>query len=267
MTTVPADDPFAGLDQFIAAQKPAKRRRSLALPLSLAILTVLVVAFIVFGLQTLAITSTASQVKQPANPALEPFEASDANGHLVSRGYRIRRADGNYVRAGEWTFYFLNGLVKEQGTYSDDKKSEVWSFYEINTGYDQNLKDDEHYLDHKERYENGEVVYRWVYSYSPWIVSAEGPVREGENHGKWTAYSADGSMKSESIYEWGRVVGWTMFDKSGGVFATFADDVYTLHGVKQNKSAIPGHARLDRPEFASYSEDAWQHAFKLWPLK
>ncbi len=65
----------------------------------------------------------------------------------------------------------------------------------------------------------------------------------------------------------GRVVGWTMFDKSGDVFATFADDTYILQGVKQDKSAIPRRVGYDRPEYASYSENAWQHAFKLWQSK
>ncbi len=179
---------------------------------------------------------------------------------MVSRGFRIRHGDGNFTREGEWAYYFPNGQVREQGSYTDDKKSGKWTSYDL---------DDygEYSLSHRERYdENGVAEYRWVYANGPSVVSAEGPLQSDTKQGKWTAYNGAGKKKSDSIYEADEVVGWTMFDETGGVFATFVNGVYTLQGVVQDKKTIPRYVDRRSPTGnASDAEYAWHHAFKKWP--
>jgi len=141
-----------------------------------------------------------------AGPQLEPFEAADSEGHLISRGFRTRRADGNYLREGEWTYYFPDGTIREQGEYSNDRKSGRWSYYRINTGHSPHLDPGQRYLSHEERYENGEVVYKWIYSYRPRIVSAEGPMRRGMKHGTWITYEPTGEKRAEANYQSDRII-------------------------------------------------------------
>jgi hypothetical protein len=158
-------------------------------------------------------------------PALELFEASDATGHLVSRGHRLKLPDGNYLRAGEWTFFFPDGRTQMKGEFKNDVKVGRWTVY----------RRQNETIEYQADYKNGDEVYRIVFYAEPNVKNWEGPRRDGKSIGEGSAYRIDGSREATQVRdEKSRLQSWRMFRRDGAEFATFAEDKFTIDGVLQD---------------------------------
>tara|TARA_R110002020_G_scaffold39991_3_gene118318 strand:- start:7010 stop:7381 length:372 start_codon:yes stop_codon:yes gene_type:complete len=76
-------------------------------------------------------------------------------------------------KTGIWTYYLANGSVKAVGGYRDDLIVGDWRWYR----------------------ENGQLMQTGSFS------------DDGEKHGRWRRFDADGELMDETLFEHGKKVG------------------------------------------------------------
>lgn len=160
-------------------------------------------------------TRHSNEATRPALPHTneEPFEASDAAGHLVSKGQRIKMDNGNYTKTGEWTYYFSDGEPRERGTFANDMKSGDWVEWD-----EQAQNDGKHRINQGATYDHGIQVARTTYR-SGGQVRAHGPILPGteDAHGLWHQYYKNGAVMTDELMNGGGVVSFTLYDQKGKV--------------------------------------------------
>jgi len=184
----------------------------------------------------------------------------------IMRGEGIMDEDGS--KEGDWKEYFLNGNLRAQGKYKDNKRIGEWVFYHINGNVEQkgSYNDNGHpdaywqwfYADgmplREENYYNG-VLDGDVIEYSEegdtvmfgsylegkeegyWIYKVgdsreEGKYFEGRRQGEWKVFYADNSLKFIGSYIDGNPNGKHYFYWPEGLVKL--EGKYVM-GIKQGK--------------------------------
>ncbi len=65
----------------------------------------------------------------PAEPLFKLEEEQYSNGHIKARGSLKKLPDGQWVKHGMWTNYWLNGKINTHGMYNHDKRVGAWPFW------------------------------------------------------------------------------------------------------------------------------------------
>jgi hypothetical protein len=109
-----------------------------------------------------------------------PFEVADQDGHLVSRGFRIRDGNGGYIQTGHWIYYFPSGRVASEGEFADGLKQGRWAYYveadRWGNGWERAAVD-RPVVQKRADYERGKEVWRVLY-HPDGSKSYEGPPRK-----------------------------------------------------------------------------------------
>jgi antitoxin component YwqK of YwqJK toxin-antitoxin module len=164
----------------------------------------------------------------------------------------INRTDRNGLKQGKWKFFYVNGKVKTEGVYRDDKRNGYFKEYDEKgmltdvSKYVNDVKQEaapelvkldirtDYYPDGKvktrasykgdvpegvrrEYSTNGEVTA--AYTYQKGIVIAEGIVDdEGVRDGPWKEFYADGQLRAEGLYRNGNRIGkWRFYHPNGNL--------------------------------------------------
>jgi uncharacterized protein len=170
-------------------------------------------------------------------------------GFIISRE-SINRKDKNGLKQGRWKFFYENGLVREEGTYKDDRKNGYFKEYneegnlltvfkyvddvkqedapelaslDIRTDYypDGKIKTVASYKGEtpegvrREYSETGAIVAGYIFTHG--AMTGQGIIdEEGIKDGPWKEFYTDGSKRSEGNYIKGKQVGpWKFFYPDG----------------------------------------------------
>jgi uncharacterized protein len=175
-------------------------------------------------------------------------------GFIVDR-LRINRKDKNGWRQGKWYLFWENGNTRIEGKYKDDKKEGYFKEYTeagdllriskyqndiLQPEAEEIMKLDiqnEYYPDGKIKisamsrngllegvmrtYDTAGVILEG-FIYSKGVIIASGVVNEdGNRHGSWKDFYADGKLRAEGKYENGKQIGiWKYFYPNGQVEQT-----------------------------------------------
>ena len=173
------------------------------------------------------------------------------NGQLQNEGQKktILVKDGNIrtVRDGLWKYYYENGRVKSEITYSDDETTrQVKNYYKNgqleNEGQEKTIlvKKGNYYSEVNERYgswkyyrENGRLkkeggyinnkpdgLWKWYFENGQLVL--EGEFKEGSSNGLWKSYDEkNGQLQSEGNYINNNQNGlWKFYDENGNLKET-----------------------------------------------
>lgn len=180
------------------------------------------------------------------------IETKGDNGQIMERGYRVRLPNQRIVRTGEWTRYFPNGSIKDQGSFDQDQRSGKWSHY-FQSGEKQKegmysgnnpvgqwtyyLDQDANPIARVEQFdENGKLSHRAdFYTGDLNIPQVEAEVNEdGRPAGVVTRYDTSGDCWVIEDHERnGTIDSWEMYLPDGTVFARFNNRQYFLQGIQR----------------------------------
>lgn len=172
-------------------------------------------------------------------------------GFVIDRE-NINRTDRNGLKQGKWKFFYLNGKVKIEGVYRDDKRNGYFKEYDEKgmltevSKYVNDVKQEaapelvkldirtDYYTDGKvktrasykgdtpegvrrEYSPTGEVTA--AYTYKKGIIIAEGIVDdEGVRDGPWKEFYTDGQLRAEGLYRNGNRIGkWRFYHPNGNL--------------------------------------------------
>lgn len=170
-------------------------------------------------------------------------------GFIVDR-QRINRRDRNKLKQGKWYVFYGNGKVKQEGSYTDDKKDGYFKDYSENGDLqkiskyimDELQPDAEEIAKlqiRNEYYPDGKIKVSAMFrndkaegmkrEYKPdgsiersemyhnGILTGEGlMLDDGSKDGPWKEYYSDGTLKAEGRYDAGKQVGEWKYYYSGG---------------------------------------------------
>lgn len=134
------------------------------------------------------------------------------NGFIYSEEI-INRYNASGQRTGIWKDLYLNGIIKEEGNWTNDKRNGVFKFF--------NKKGE---LDHMEKYENGVLITNDNQTsiidirkefHANGKVSLEGSYSNGKKHGTFREYDEYGVQINAFIYENEVLLGEGMIDSIG----------------------------------------------------
>lgn len=172
-------------------------------------------------------------------------------GFVIDRE-NINRTDRNGLKQGKWKFFYLNGKVKIEGVYRDDKRNGYFKEYDEKgmltevSKYVNDVKQEaapelvkldirtDYYTDGKvktrasykgdtpegvrrEYSPTGEVTAAYIYKKG--IIIAEGIVDdEGVRDGPWKEFYTDGQLRAEGLYRNGNRIGkWRFYHPNGNL--------------------------------------------------
>jgi len=130
----------------------------------------------------------------------QPFEATDASGHLMCQGFRTAKPLGTYVACGPWTYFYPDGLISAQGAFVDGVMDGDWTSYQDGGRSRIGSKNP---LWQVVSYRNGEAFFVKIYNLNTGMVEFEGPVT-GENRekvGRWSLFNDHGTMTATIDYD------------------------------------------------------------------
>jgi uncharacterized protein len=107
------------------------------------------------------------------------------NGLLLSEG--IVDEGGN--QNGRWKDYYPDGKVKDEGNYSDNRRTGVWKFYNSASKVEQTGS-----------YNNGRPDGLWTWYYEDGSVLREEEYFQGMRDGKYTEYAPNGDIITTGQY-------------------------------------------------------------------
>jgi antitoxin component YwqK of YwqJK toxin-antitoxin module len=107
------------------------------------------------------------------------------NGKIIAEGILT---DGG-KREGLWKEYYLDGSLKSEGNYKNDKKTGKWKYYYPNGQ-----------LEETGEYENGKPVGKWLWYYPSGKLLREMSYYEGKPDGAFTEYDEDGNVTLKGEY-------------------------------------------------------------------
>ncbi|MDY0103357.1 MAG: hypothetical protein RBS07_10485 [Lentimicrobium sp.] len=172
-------------------------------------------------------------------------------GFVIDRE-NINRTDRNGLKQGKWKFFYVNGKVKIEGVYRDDKRNGYFKEYDEKgmltevSKYVNDVKQEaapelvkldirtDYYPDGKvktrasykgdtpegvrrEYSPTGEVTAAYIYKKG--IIIAEGIVDdEGVRDGPWKEFYTDGQLRAEGLYRNGNRIGkWRFYHPNGNL--------------------------------------------------
>lgn len=172
-------------------------------------------------------------------------------GFIVDRE-RINRIDKSGKKQGKWYFFYINGKIKTEGYYRDDKKngyfkefSEIGDLLNITKYIDDEIQTEPIEIQKldviNEYFPNGQLKSTSLYRngipegikrefnengtitksllYSNGIIIGEGIMLEdGTKNGPWKEYYAEGTLKAEGAFEQGKQIGiWKYYYRDGNL--------------------------------------------------
>jgi hypothetical protein len=103
-----------------------------------------------------------SETLKPANGKYA-YQLKLADGQVIQEGYF--ESEREEIKTGEWTYFFKNGQVKQNGNFSEDEKTGEWTLYRKNGS-----------------------------------VNAKGPYEKGQRNGEWIFYHDNGQEAGEVTF-------------------------------------------------------------------
>jgi antitoxin component YwqK of YwqJK toxin-antitoxin module len=107
------------------------------------------------------------------------------NGVMVSQG--LVDAEGRYN--GRWKDFFADGKVRDEGQYTDSRRTGVWKFYNESGKVEQTGA-----------YNNGRPDGLWTWYYENGQIIREEEYFQGRRDGSYTEYSPDGQVIAKGTY-------------------------------------------------------------------
>lgn len=134
------------------------------------------------------------------------------NGFIYS-SEKINRYNNQNKRTGIWRDLYDNGLLKEEGNYSNGLRNGVFKFFDKKG----NLEKMEKYIDGVLVDDNGEsaiIDIRKEY-YDDGSLKQSGSYRDGKKHGTFREYDSSGKETNGYLYENDNKVGEGLLDSLG----------------------------------------------------
>jgi len=107
-------------------------------------------------------------------------------GIIIARGI----VDNNGEKQGNWKEYYLNGVLKSEGNYVDDKKIGLWKFYHPNSKLEQIGK----------FAKNGKATGEWKWYFSDGSLRKIELLMNGVHENEYIEYSQNGDIKLQGEY-------------------------------------------------------------------
>jgi len=181
----------------------------------------------------------------------EMTELKYSNGMPKEKGLLLKK-DGKEIKMGDWTFWYENGLIKKQCTYTDgslnglytefyengqkreegelvnNEKNGKWIFWKKNGQQDEEIEftNGKKNGKYKSWYENGVQIYegtyendkkhgRWVKWFDNSETEEEGYYVNSLKNGKWNKWDQSGKLIETVIYDNGRVGSKRTYEQRG----------------------------------------------------
>jgi antitoxin component YwqK of YwqJK toxin-antitoxin module len=113
--------------------------------------------------------------------------------------------EGTQMLEGPYTSYYIDGQVKQQGSYLSNDPIGTWEYYYENGNIKMTgeIRDNQNYG-------------HWQYFYENGSSSMEGTLYQGRKEGLWQYYYENGHLKTRGEYQNGQPTGiWNWFYESG----------------------------------------------------
>jgi len=175
-------------------------------------------------------------------------------GFIVNRE-KINRRDKNGLKQGKWMYFYQDAIVRQEGTYRNDKKNGYFKDYDkdgnlitVSKYIDDILQEDVAELVELEvrtdYYPGGQVktiasykdgvpegvrreysedgIIKMAYIFSKGVIIGEGIMNEeGAKDGVWKEYFSNGNLRAEGKYKDGkRIGGWKFYHENGNLEQT-----------------------------------------------
>ena len=145
----------------------------------------------------------------------------------------------DYAKTGEWTYYYSNGQIKEQGKYEKNKKTGTWKFY----------------------HSNGQL---WE----------QGSYKDNERTGKWTGYNEDGKKIRSVDYSSGVLINYfetgAVFDELHFLYGADEEirfDSYVQYypnGRRRMEGKLDRNSSYQKAEGFFVGDIGWFRATGIW---
>lgn len=129
------------------------------------------------------------------------YEGYAPNGNMTSEGMY----DISGGKKGEWKFYTSNGVLSENGNYSDNNAQGEYTTYYKN-GKKESIS----------KYKNDSIVGYYVDYHKNGKLSAQGWYKNSLRHGEWHNYHIDGTINSINYYHSGKLNGAQKYHNGKG---------------------------------------------------
>lgn len=125
----------------------------------------------------------------------------------------INRRDRNCLKQGHWKYFYEEGMLKEEGTYRNDKRDGFFKTYD-KTG---NLLELKKFADDVEVLDVPEITKLETVTeyYDNGVISSVTTYRNGLPEGVSREYNEDGSIEKAVIYAKGNIIGKGIMDENG----------------------------------------------------
>lgn len=139
------------------------------------------------------------------------YESYAPNGNKTSEGLY----DISGGKKGEWKFYSSNGVLSDNGNYSDNKaQGEYTTFYK--NGDKESIS----------KYKNDSLVGYYVDYHKNGKLNTQGWYKNSLRHGEWHTYYTDGTINSINYYHSGKLNGDQKYHNGNGELASISKYKY-----------------------------------------
>lgn len=130
-----------------------------------------------------------------------------ADGAPCFEAEQVWDPEGIWVLHGQWTSWFENGQLQEQGYYDHHRETGDWQWW-----------DDNGQQVAQGSFHEGQREGVWTFWYSNGIKQMDARYTSGQGQGLWTLYYDNGQKWAEGQYLEGEIAGyWTIWDEFGAI--------------------------------------------------
>jgi len=136
-----------------------------------------------------------------------------SNGQIKERGIVKENSNGNFVKDGEWKYWYDNGQLYKKGQYDNGKKVGLWKEWRSDGIKDEEIEylndkkhgiykewDSSSQLETEGSYVNDKKNGLWQEWHSNGKLRRKGEYKVGLKIGSWKEWYSDGSKEEEEFY-------------------------------------------------------------------